>query len=162
VNPAFPAQGGCVCRAVRYRMESAPLVVHACHCTWCQRETGSAFALNALIESDRVSAIGVAPEMVLTPSNSGAGQRILRCPSCEVAVWSHYSGAGESIRFVRVGTLDDPNLAPPDIHIFTSTKQPWVVLPKGAKVVSEYYRQGDVWRAESLQRWAALKGSSRP
>lgn len=91
---SFPAEGGCDCRAVRYRMESAPLFVHCCHCRWCQRESGSAFALNAMIEADRVTSLGIAPELVNTPSASGQGQVIARCPACRVAVWSHYAGAG--------------------------------------------------------------------
>src|SRR5580765_8272598 len=101
-------EGGCDCRAIRYRMTSTPLVVHCCHCRWCQRETGASFALNALIESDRVEILSGAPELVLTPSNSGKGQRIARCPTCKLAVWSNYGAAGDVVRFVRVGTLDDP------------------------------------------------------
>jgi hypothetical protein len=151
-------EGGCTCGAVRYRMSGPPLIVHCCHCTWCQRETGSAFALNAYIEADRVTLVRGRPELVPTPSASGKGQKIARCPSCRVAVWSHYPGAGEAICFVRVGTLDKPGLLPPDIHIYTSTKQPWVVIPPGARAVPEYYRRSDVWRPESLARWQALKG----
>src|SRR6185436_17583258 len=105
---AFPIEGGCDCRAIRYRMETAPLVVHCCHCRWCQRESGASFALNAMIESDRVTNLGEAPELVLTPSESGRGQSIARCPHCRVAVWSHYAGAGPAVAFVRVGTLDEP------------------------------------------------------
>ncbi|RPI62061.1 MAG: hypothetical protein EHM50_04635, partial [Lysobacterales bacterium] len=126
VDPAsFPAEGGCDCRAVRYRMLSAPLFVHCCHCRWCQRESGASFALNAMIEGDRVTELGQPPEMVQTPSASGSGQAIARCPTCRVAVWSNYAGAGPVVRFVRVGTLDDPDLLPPDIHIFTGSRQPW-------------------------------------
>ena len=121
--------GGCTCRAVRYRMTSRPLFVNCCHCRWCQRETGTAFALNAMIEADRVHLLQGELEAVDTPSNSGKGQKISRCPSCRVAVWSNYAGAGDGVRFVRVGTLDEPDRMPPDIHIFTSTKQPWVQLP---------------------------------
>lgn len=116
-------EGGCDCRAVRYRLASAPLIVHCCHCRWCQRETGASFALNAIYESDRVIICGVEPELVPTPSNSGKGQRIARCPKCKIAVWSHYAGAGPVMSFVRVGTLDNPDALPPDIHIFTSTVQ---------------------------------------
>jgi hypothetical protein len=139
-------------------MTSRPMVVHCCHCSWCQRETGAAFALNALIESDRVELQGVEPERVDTPSNSDKGQAIYRCPKCRVAVWSHYAGAGEKLKFMRVGTLDDPTSMPPDVHIFTSTKQPWVVLPQGAKVFEEYYRSAEVWPEESLARRKALFG----
>ncbi|HRA23166.1 MAG TPA: GFA family protein, partial [Usitatibacteraceae bacterium] len=104
---AFPLEGGCGCRFVRYRMEQRPLFVHCCHCRWCQRETGASFALNALIEADRVTNLGGEPELVDTPSESGRGQAIARCPRCRIAVWSHYAGAGRAVKFVRVGTLDD-------------------------------------------------------
>ena len=150
--PWTPLEGGCTCRNVRYRMTSAPLFVHCCHCRWCQRETGASFALNAMIESDRVEILHGEPEVVLTPSNSGKGQRIVRCPICRVAVWSHYAGAGDAVRFVRVGTLDDPDRLPPDIHIFTASKQPWVVLPAGAPAVPEYYDRDEYWPAASLER----------
>src|ERR1043166_8062666 len=129
--------GRCTCGAVRYRMSGAPMIVHCCHCSWCQRETGSAFALNAMIEADRVALLQGEVETVATPSTSGKGQRIVRCPVSRVAVWSHYAGGGDAVRFVRVGTLEEPGRLPPDVHIFTSTKQPWVVLPPGAKVYAE-------------------------
>jgi hypothetical protein len=153
----FPIEGGCDCRAVRYRMESAPLFVHCCHCRWCQRETGASFALNAMIESDRLTLLGDAPELVDTPSASGQGQKIARCPRCRVALWSHYAGAGPSISFVRVGTLDDPDRLPPDIHIFTASKQPWVILPAGVPAVPEYYDLKQYWPAESRARRDALR-----
>jgi len=160
MSPAnsFPADGGCDCRAVRYRMESPPLFVHCCHCRWCQRETGAAFALNAMIEADRVTLLEGAPEVVNTPSNSGKGQKIARCPDCRIALWSNYAGAGDLLRFVRVGTLDEPDRLPPDIHIFTESKQPWVVLPPGAPAVPQYYRRAEHWPEASLARWRALKG----
>ena len=151
-----PYDGGCTCRKVRYRLSSRPLFVHCCHCTWCQRETGSAFALNAMIEADRVEMLHGEVEVVDTPSNSGKGQRIARCPTCRIAVWSNYAGAGDAVRFVRVGTLDEPARLPPDIHIFTSTKQPWVVIPPSMPAVSEYYDRTKYWPAESLVRRTAL------
>ena len=125
-------EGGCDCRAVRYRLRSRPMFVHCCHCRWCQRETGSAFALNALIETDRVELLQGEVELVDTPSDSGKGQLIARCPRCRIALWSHYGGGGNVVSFIRVGTLDNPDAFPPDIHIYTSSKQPWVVLPTGA------------------------------
>ena len=150
-------EGGCTCRHVRYRMTSRPMFVHGCHCTWCQRETGSAFATNAMIEADRVELTSGAPEPVDTPSASGKGQKIWRCPKCRVAVWSNYAGAGDTVRFVRVGTLDAGHDIAPDIHIFTSTKLPWVVLPAGTPAVPEYYKPKDLWPAESQARFAALR-----
>ena len=152
----FPLEGGCTCQAVRYRMMTRPMFVHCCHCRWCQRETGTAFALNALIEADRVEILSGASEAVDTPSNSGKGQKIWRCPTCRIAVWSNYAGAGPFIRFVRVGTLDKPEHLPPDIHIFTASKQPWVVLPPGTPTVLEYYDRKQYWPAESLARREAL------
>ncbi|MES2958662.1 MAG: GFA family protein [Pseudomonadota bacterium] len=151
-----PHEGGCTCRAVRYSMSGEPLVVHCCHCRWCQRETGTAFALNAMIEAERVQLLAGAVEEVDTPSLSGKGQKISRCPRCRIALWSNYAGAGEALRFVRVGTLDEPDRLPPDIHIFTSSKQPWVLLPPGKPAVAEYYRASEHWPPESLQRRATL------
>jgi hypothetical protein len=141
---------------VRFRLASRPLFVHCCHCTWCQRESGASFALNAMIESDRVELLSGAPELVETPSASGAGQRIARCPRCRIAVWSHYSGAGDAISFIRVGTLDEPGRLPPDIHIYTASKQPWVILPAGTPAVPEYYDRKQYWPAESLARREAM------
>jgi hypothetical protein len=132
------------------------LFVHCCHCRWCQRETGSAFVINALIEADRVDLVSGSPEVVTTPSASGRGQKISRCPTCRVALWSNYAGAGDLVRFVRVGTLLEPDRLPPDIHIFTSSKQPWVVLPPETPSVPEYYDLNDYWPQESLHRRRAL------
>lgn len=153
---AYPIEGGCDCRAVRYRMTSAPLIVHCCHCRWCQRESGASFALNAMIESDRVLNLATEPEVVLTPSDSGLGQRIARCPHCRVAVWSHYAGSGPVTKFVRVGTLDRPDLLPPDVHIFTASKQPWVVLATDVPAFAAYYERDAVWPQDSLARREAL------
>jgi hypothetical protein len=145
-------EGGCACGAVRYRLHGSPMFVHCCHCTSCQTETGSAFVLNALIESDRVETVAGAPEPVMTPSESGRGQQIWRCPSCRVALWSNYGGAKDVIRFVRIGTLDRPAALPPDIHIYTRSKLPWVVFPEGARVVEAYYDSSAVWPPDSIER----------
>jgi hypothetical protein len=154
-------EGGCACGHVRYRVESKPLIVHCCHCSMCQRQSGSAFAVNALIEADRVRLLQGDVTEVTVPSPSGNGQVIARCPKCQVAVWSNYlvfykGILGDAIRFIRVGTLDDPSKMPPDVHIFTSSKQPWLVLPLDAQVVEEYYVTQDVWPKESLDRMAAM------
>ena len=154
-------EGGCACGHVRYRVESKPLIVHCCHCSMCQRQSGSAFAVNALIEADRVRLLQGDVTKVTVPSPSGNGQVIARCPKCQVAVWSNYlvfykGILGDAIRFIRVGTLDDPSKMPPDVHIFTSSKQPWLVLPLDAQVVEEYYVTQDVWPKESLDRMAAM------
>jgi hypothetical protein len=152
----LPLDGGCTCGGVRYRMTTKPMFVHCCHCRWCQRETGASFALNAMIEADRVTLLSGELDIVNTPSNSGKGQKIARCSKCRVAVWSNYAGAGDAVRFVRVGTLDEPDRLPPDIHIFTASRQPWVVLPPGMPAVAEYYDRTKYWPKESLKRRDAL------
>jgi hypothetical protein len=148
--------GRCTCGDIRYELTDTPLFVHACHCTWCQRETGSAFVLNALIETSKVILLSGTPLVVNTPSNSGKGQLIHRCPTCHVALWSVYAGAGDRFRFLRAGTLDDKNACPPDIHIFTSSKLDWVILPPGVPAVPEYYDRAAYWPAESLARREAI------
>jgi hypothetical protein len=147
--------GGCDCKTIRYEMQKKPLIVHACHCTWCQRETGTAFAWNAMIETTELRFEGT-PEIIDTPSASGKGQKIHRCPKCKIAVWSNYPGGGDKLSFIRVGTLDNPSEFPPDSHIFTSTKQPWVVIPEGTPAFAEFYDRKKVWRPESLERLAIL------
>jgi len=155
-------EGGCTCGAVRYRMTTTPLFVNCCHCRWCQRETGASFALNAMIEADRVEMLHGTPEIVLTPSLSGEGQKIARCPVCRIAVWSNYGGGGDLVRFVRVGTLDEPDRLPPDIHIFTMSKQPWVVLPAGTPAMHEFYDLERFWPPQSLERLSALRARKAP
>jgi hypothetical protein len=152
----FPAEGGCDCGAVRYRMRTEPLFVNCCHCRWCQRETGSAFVINAIIESDRLELLNQKPEIVNTPSASGKGQKIARCTRCRIAVWSHYAGAGDALSFVRVGTLDNPDLLPPNAQIFTDTRQPWIVLSPDIPVFEQYYNFKEMWPAESIARLKAL------
>jgi len=160
-SSTFQRDGGCTCGWVRYGLSGAPLIVHCCHCRWCQRESGAAFALNAMIEADRVMLLngGVVPASV--PSASGKGQKISRCPQCQVAVWSNYAGAGDIVTFVRVGTLDEPDSLPPDIHIYTESKQPWVMLPAGTPAAERYYKPADIWPKESLERWEALRTKAR-
>lgn len=147
-----PHDGRCTCGQVRFRVHGRPLFVHACHCFWCQRETGSAFVLNALIEHDRVELLAGSPAEIRTPSESGKGQLVSRCPACQVALWSTYAGAGPAFRFVRVGTLDRPDRMPPDIHIYTASKQPWMILPPDTPATPEYYDRATYWPADSLAR----------
>lgn len=150
-------EGGCACGAVRYRLGSAPMFVHCCHCHDCQRQTGSAFVLNALIETSRITVLSGDPRPVAVPTDSGRPHDIYRCPACGVAVWSDY-GRRPALRFVRVGTLDNPAALPPDVHIYTRSKLPWVALPKGVPAFEAYYDSKVLWPAASLERRAvALK-----
>jgi hypothetical protein len=146
--------GGCSCGAVRYRLTSEPLFVHSCHCLNCQRQTGSAFVINILIEADRVELLGEEPEAVSVPRSGGKKQKIWRCATCRVAVYSQYTSA--RVRFVRAGTLDEPSAVAPDVHIFTRSKLPWVLLPDDVPAFDVYYDTEKLWPAESLKRVAAL------
>ena len=150
-------EGGCPCGAVRYRLAGAPMFVHCCHCRDCQRQTGSAFALNALIETDRIEILAGDPQPVRLPTDSGRPHDIYRCPDCRSAVWSEYGGVS-ALRFVRVGTLDDPAALPPDVHIYVRSKQPWVVLPGDTPAFEAYYDARQLWPAASLERRRALFG----
>lgn len=155
------SEGGCTCGQVRYRITGTPLFVHCCHCTKCQTETGSAFALNALIESDRVETIAGAPQPIATPTESGKPQQVWRCPSCKVALWSNYGGAGDLVSFVRVGTLDDAGAIEPNIHIYTRSKLPWVRLPETCSAVEAYYDRNAYWPQASLSRLETLLSRTR-
>ena len=149
--------GGCACGAVRYRLTGAPMFVHCCHCLDCQRQTGSAFVLNALIETDRITLVKGEPQAIAVPTDSGRPHRIFRCPSCQTAVWSEYGGVAK-LRFVRIGTLDEPSALAPDVHIYTRSKQPWVSLPAGVPSFEAYYSSKEVWPAASLERRRAIFG----
>ena len=151
-------EGGCACGAVRYRLSREPMFVHCCHCTSLPDRDRLAFAINALIEADRVETLKGAPEPVMTPSESGRGQQVWRCPECRVALWSNYGGAKDILRFVRVGTLDAPGEVEPDIHIYTRSKLPWVRLPEGALAVEAYYdssRSGPPKASSATKRCSA-------
>jgi hypothetical protein len=150
-------EGRCACGTVHYRLTSAPMFVHCCHCLDCQRQTGSAFVLNALIETDRVETLSGEPEPIQVPTDSGRPHRIFRCPNCQTAVWSEYGGVS-ALRFVRVGTLDDPTELKPDVHIYTRSKQPWIALPEETPRFEAYYDSKKLWPAESLERRRAAFG----
>lgn len=147
-------EGGCSCGLVRYRLASEPLVVHCCHCLNCQRQTGSAFVINLLIEADRVELLSGDPVPVDVPRDDGSSQRIFRCPTCRVAVYSEY-GRPE-VLFVRAGTLDDPSQVEPDVHIYTRSKVGWVELPESTPAVEVYYDRRELWRHASNERLDAL------
>lgn len=150
-------EGQCACGAVRYRLKTGPMFVHCCHCTDCQRQTGGAFAINALIETDRIEILRGEPLPTRMPTDSGGVHDVYRCPDCATALWSDYGGRPE-MRFVRVATLGDPAVLPPDVHIFARSKLPWVGLPADAQVFEVYYDMARLWPAESLARRRAILG----
>ncbi len=149
-------EGGCICGAVRYKVQAPAMIVHCCHCSWCQREAGSAFVINGLIERDRIDLSQGELAHCQIPTASGKGQRVARCGECHTALWSHYAfaGIGEKVAFLRVGTLDDPSTMPPDVHIFTAHQPPWLTVQ--GKAFKGYYRSRDVWSEAGLARKRAL------
>jgi hypothetical protein len=147
-------EGGCACGAVRYRLTSEPLFTHCCHCLNCQRQTGSAFVINLLIEADRVELLAGEPQPVEVPRDDSSTQRISRCPNCQVAVFSDYGRA--EVLFVRGGTLDQPREITPDVHIFTKSKVSWVTLPESVPAFEVYYDSKALWPAASLERLRAV------
>ena len=150
-------EGGCACGALRYRMTAEPMFVHCCHCLNCQRQTGSAFAINLLIEAACVEVLHGTPQPVDAPRDDGSVQRIFRCADCQVAVFSEYSSP--AVWFVRGGTLDEPRAVAPDVHIFSRSKVGWVTLPGGVPAFDVYYDTEQQWPAASLTRLrAALRG----
>jgi hypothetical protein len=151
-------EGGCSCGAVRYRLTSEPLFTHCCHCLNCQRQTGSAFVINLLIEADRFELLAGELQPVDVPRDDGSSQRIFRCPNCQVAVFSEY-GPPE-VRFVRAGTLDRPSEVAPDVHIYTRSKLPWITLPDSMPAFEEYYDMRALWPAASLERLEVIRASS--
>jgi hypothetical protein len=151
---SVPREGGCACGVVRYRLTSDPLFTHCCHCLNCQRQTGSAFVINLLIEGDRVDLLAGVPQPVDVPRDDGSKQRIFRCATCQVAVFSEY-GRPE-VRFVRGGTLDQPSSVTPDVHIFTRSKLSWITLPDSAPAFEVYYDRKALWPAASLERLEAI------
>ncbi len=145
-------RASCSCGQVSIELLAKPMFVHCCHCRMCQRQTGTAFALNALIEASQLKLNNGSVETIEMPSERPAGQKIRRCPTCRVALWSTYPGGGETFAYVRVGALEDPDAYPPDIHIFTESKQPWVVLPPDTPSVPQFYDRETYWPAASLAR----------
>ena len=133
------------------------MFVHCCHCRDCQKQTGGAFAINALIETDRIEAMAGEPRPVSMPTDSGRPHDIHRCPTCQTAVWSDY-GRRPALRFVRVATLDDPTAITPDVHIFTRSKLPWVTLPDAVPAFEVYYDLKTLWPEASQQRRKAILG----
>lgn len=150
-------EGGCACGAVRYRLSSLPMFVHCCHCRDCQRQVGSAFAINALIETDRIERLAGEPEPVAMPTESGRPHDVYRCSACQTALWSDYGGR-PPLRFVRVCTLDDPTRFAPDVHIYTRSKVPWIELPKDVPAFDVYYDMQALWPEASLIRRRAILG----
>lgn len=148
-------EGGCSCGAVRYRLERAPMFVNCCHCRDCQRQSGAAFAVNAVIEADQVVLLSSEPQPVAVPTESGRPHQIFRCPKCQSPVWSEYNGNARA-RFIRVCSLDKPNSVSPNAHIYVRSKLPWISLPADVPAFEAFYDPVTTWPADSLKRGKAV------
>lgn len=151
------ADGGCACGAVRFRLLDEPMFVHCCHCTRCQRETGGPFAHHAMIEFSRFQLLGGEPEYVQVPTDSGGRHWVARCPTCRTAMWNEHGSRQAITKYVRVGTLDEPDRFPPRAHIFVRSRQAWFDLPPGQPAFAAYYDAAKAWPAASLERYARAR-----
>lgn len=144
--------GGCSCKAVRYKLTASPLIVHACHCRDCQRISGSAFVINIWIEKEFVHTSGAIPKSFLLEGGGGRNHEVFFCRKCGAYVWSRYHRAPGDALFVRAGTLDKPEAVTPDVHVYTRSKLPWLELPRGVPAFESMYKIEEVWSAESKER----------
>ncbi|MGA7761234.1 MAG: GFA family protein [Candidatus Binataceae bacterium] len=145
-------EGGCSCKAVRYKLTASPLIVHACHCRDCQRISGSAFVINIWIEKEFVQTSGAIPKSFLLEGGGGRNHEVFFCRKCGAYVWSRYHRAPGDALFVRAGTLDKPEAVTPDVHVYTRSKLPWLELPRGVPAFESMYKIEEVWSAESKER----------
>jgi hypothetical protein len=152
---SVPREGGCACGEIRYRLTTEPLFTHCCHCLNCQRQTGSAFVINLLIEADHVEVLSGDPQPIDVARDDGSKQRIFRCPTCQVAVFSEYGWP--ELLFVRAGTLHQPSEVTPDVHIFTRSKLAWIALPDSVPAFEVYYDSRTLWPEASLERLDAIR-----
>ena len=123
--PFTPLDGGCTCAKIRFRLEVAPIITHCCHCRNCQKASGSAFSINAMIESEHLTVLEGTPERFRGTDS----QEVARCAACGLTLWSQHPHFGEAIAFVGVGVLDQGERLAPEAHYFTRSKHPWVQLP---------------------------------
>jgi hypothetical protein len=147
-------EGGCACGFVRYRMKSRPIFVNCCHCRDCQRFSGSAFAINAMVEADRIELIGQGePETTAASEDGPAGETTARCPRCWAHLWGTHRLFGAAIRFLYVGTLDAGETVPPDAHFFTRSKHPWITIPSGVAAFETLPGESEaLWSADAQAR----------
>lgn len=167
-QPFTPLTGHCVCKTVTYALTAPPMITHCCHCTYCQLETGSAFALNTVVESYNFTITSSLPPLFANrPSPSapdGSQHLVAYCPNraCNTDIFSYY-GANKATVYVKAGTLDHESRrrVRPDVHIFASSKVDWIDLrgevDKGVPVYEEFYDREDVWANESLVRLERLR-----
>jgi hypothetical protein len=149
--------GGCVCGEVRIAVRGRPIVVHGCHCRFCQAASGSAFAVNLMLETAQVAVTAGRTQQISRQAELGAHTRHV-CPNCRTELFGHHPMLGPDIAFVGAGVLDRPGGYAPDVHCFTRSKYDWVVLPAGVPAFEGNYDMAAVWSDEAKARVAKLRG----
>ena len=158
----FPAiHGGCFCGSTRYRLETAPLFCYACHCTDCNKQTGSVYACFTSIENDHITSIGALPPKITTAIRSGGIIRhMASCGKCGTRLWA--SGDTTPVTAdIATGTLDLPELMEPDLHSYIESKISWAILPESAKTCRGPFDYRKHWPKSSLKRLEAAVQRAR-
>ena len=137
----FPQSGGCQCGAIRYEITGPPVAVYACHCIECQKQSGSAFAMGAVIPQEHFRITKGNPKMFAREINPAKTMECWFCPDCGTRLYHVPGGATYSNRNIKPGTLDDTSWLVPTTHFWTCSAQEWVVIPEGA---TRYETQPDV------------------
>ena len=153
--------GRCACGSVEFVITDEPLFVNVCHCHRCQRESGSPFACNVLIEADRLELRSGAVAPIRVPTDSGRAHDIHRCTACGAPMWSIYERLSP-IRFIRVGNFDLESRAAlrPKAQIFTQSKLPWVVMPESLPAFDGFYDIKELWPQASIARLMRALGKA--
>jgi hypothetical protein len=149
-------EGGCGCGAVRYRLTDEPILVNNCHCTLCQRQTGTGSAVNAFIENDRLEQLSGELSEYEFETGSGGIQTVIRCARCGTPLWSYYPRLGRKAAAVRVGTLDDPSAVKPDAAVHVADKPAWAALPEGVPAFEIGYSPAEILPEGRFARLKAL------
>ena len=124
--------GGCQCGAIRYEVAGEPRQVVACHCTDCQRQSGSAFGMTMVVEVSAFRITAGTPRIYHSTSSTGRAKAGAFCPDCGTRIY-HQPQWRKGTISVKPGTLDDTTWLQPQIHIWTASKQPWVTIPEGVE-----------------------------
>jgi hypothetical protein len=148
--------GGCACGAVRYRLLKPPLFVHCCHCTRCQRESGTAYVAHGMIERANLEWDGEVTAVRL-PTDSKTRHEIVHCAACLTPLWGQHGRQPSVMVYLKVGTFDAPERCPPNAHIFVRSKLAWVAINPDIPQFARYYNAAKVWPQESLERYATAR-----
>lgn len=124
----LPLTGGCQCGGLRYEVRAEPLSVYVCHCTECQRQSGSAFAMSAVVPRPALVYLSGRPKRCSRKADSGNTIDGDFCPDCGVRL-AHYPSANDKVAILKPGTLDDTRWLVPVGHIWTRSAQAWVTIP---------------------------------